>query len=398
MEDKRLYLKKTTIYTFPTEYTVFACMFIVIVVLSSVLTGINTVKLHNKSMVSETSVELHGRVEAEFIENFWLKNNYVNINGAMGRFLNQHEINDVVKMTNGYLTGTTEPLSEDVVADYANKTGEFSKSLKDRGIDYLYVTLPHMCDKYDNKMPIGITDNTNIILDDLNAAMQKNRVQTIDLRDELHEADLTTYDIFFKTDHHWTMQGGYFAYLELLRYISEKYDIDTSVKPSDIDNYIITTHNNNFLGSNGRRTGVYYTGLDDFSLMEPKYDTKITNLDSDTSGTLSDMMFRKERFTEGDYFSRYTYDTVLAPVSGNWKNSDAPIEKNIVIVGDSMSKAVIPFLVLTFKNVLFVNNADSVSVIDDNYLEKYSPDIIISLYALAPAMTENAYDWYLFTY
>ena len=64
------------------------------------------------------------------------------------------------------------------------------------------------------------------------------------------------------------------------------------------------------LGSRGQRTGIYYTGIDDFDLIIPDFKTSLMN-DKGKVGTMQDLMINTKPLSNKNYQSRYTYDNVL---------------------------------------------------------------------------------------
>ena len=50
----------------------------------------------------------------------------------------------------------------------------------------------------------------------------------------------------------------------------------TDEEALDIKNYEVNTYRNWFLGSIGKRVGIYYAGIDDIDLIYPKFDTLLS--------------------------------------------------------------------------------------------------------------------------
>ncbi len=342
---------------------------------------------------NEWKATVNSKFETDYISNFWEKYQYVNLNGLIRAVLGQQEMNGVVKLDNGYLTTLYSPVEKETVDKWAEQTLEFKDNLEKKGIEYLYVTVPHTIDKYNTQLPRGVEDYGNIFLDDMDRAMSDRGIKTLDLRECLHDEGLETYDIFYKTDHHWKTEGGFWAYTKLMEYLESACGFEVDGKIKNLENYSVTTYEDWHLGSRGQRTGIFYAGIDDFNLILPEFDTYIEIYGSDAGGTMEEMMIDKSALQNREYTSRYTYDSVMGGSSAaSWHNPDASVDKNVVIVGDSMIKSVAPYLALTFRNVFFVGD-NAVEVLNEEYVETYQPDLVISMYYVSWAASDRAYNW-----
>jgi len=341
---------------------------------------------------NEWNASTDSKLETDYISNFWLKYQYVNLNGWMCRILGQHEMNGVVELNNGYLNQTNDYLNDDSIMQYAEQTQLFQEHLKERGIEYIFFTVPYVVDKYDPQLPTGIVDYGNDNLDRLTEAFEQQGIKTYDLREALYNEGLETYDIFYRTDHHWTTQGGFWAYNEIVNYMEKEYGFQADDTIGNIDNYTITKYEKWHLGSRGQRTGKYYAGIDDFDLILPNFETYIERWGTEEGGDMQTMMINMAPLEKSDYMSRYTYDWVMGSSCGAWHNPNASVDKTIVIISDSMSKAVCPYLALTFSNVIYYYDAD-VSGITKEWLDTYQPDIIFSLNYITNTVYDSAYDW-----
>jgi hypothetical protein len=88
-------------------------------------------------------------------------------------------------------------------------------------------------------------------------------------------ADMTPADYendFFKTDHHWNLEGAFRAFCKLTAVLP---DYGFSVDPAwtDWDSYEKTVYEDSFLGSQGKRVGTLFAGLDDLTAIDPEFDT-----------------------------------------------------------------------------------------------------------------------------
>lgn len=335
-------------------------------------------------------------LETDYISNFWHKMQYVNFNGLMRNLLGQHEMNNIVKLKNGYLDSGwgASLLDEPTLDDRADSVSGFRDYLEQKGISFFYVTMPYVVDKYDRQLPIGINDYANQNLDALQEELLERDVKCMDLREAIHEDGLETYDIFFKTDHHWTTEGGFWAFQKITEYMEQEYGDTVDEMVKDIGNYDITTYEDAHLGSAGQRTGIYYAGIDDFDLIVPQFQTELTRMCDGTTGTFEEVLIDKAALQNTNYVNRYTYDSVLQYADDGIYNPDPLVDKKVLIIGDSMSKSVMPYMSLIYREVLFYPDSSDVSAIDEGYLETYQPDIVICMYYYTQLEEAIAYNFY----
>jgi hypothetical protein len=333
-------------------------------------------------------------LETDYISNFLGKIQFVNMNGLVRNVLQQQEMNGVVKLNNGYLMREMDNADESVLEANALATKELEEYIASWGGNLLYVTVPYVVNKYDPQLPAGVSDYGNSNLDRMREKVEALGINSLDLREEIYEAGISQYDLWYKTDHHWSTEGGFYAYTIMANYIEEMgwADLDDSI--GDMDNYDIITYDKWHLGSKGQRTGIYFAGIDDFDLILPKFETTIENLDTGEVGTLKDICLSMDALSNRDYTSRYTYDSVMGNSAGNYYNENAQSDKKILVIGDSMSSAVCPYFILSFQEMRAAGNRKS-PVLTREFLDEYQPDIVIMMYYADRSVTEGSFDFEL---
>ncbi|SEM26191.1 SGNH hydrolase-like domain-containing protein, acetyltransferase AlgX [Butyrivibrio sp. ob235] len=327
---------------------------------------------------NEWTPELGSKFETDIASTFYNKVGFVNLNGAICNILKQPTMNGVVKLNNGYLLSPFKHTSDKVLGKYADSVVKLNYYLKNRGTVLVYANPPYTTNKYDPELPVGVEDYGNDNCDRFLQMLRDAGVDTIDLREAMHDDGIDHYSMMYKTDHHWTTEAGLYAYGVLQDYIVEKTGCSVDERIADIQNYTVTTYKKWHLGSNGQRTGIYYAGIDDFDLIVPNFETTIQN-DEGVAGTMQDIILNKEPLTNKNYTSRYTYDNVLDRSLGNFKNLDCKNDIKVLTITDSYGKAVNPYLAMGFAQIDFVHDAD-VSVVTPEFIEEVDPDVVIMMY------------------
>ena len=373
---------------------VYIVVFIILVLGLGVLSGMKLVRFYVKQEIdyNEWTPELGNKFETDIASTFYQKFQFVNLNGAVSHLLGQSSMNNVVKLNNGHLMTPVQKSDDALLRRFADPTIQFHEYLKKRGTSLVYVSPPCTPDKYDPQLPAGVEDYSNDNVDRFIKRLSEAGIDTIDIREEMYKDGIEHYDMMYKTDHHWTTRAGFYTYGILEEYIVEKTGCEVDSRISDIDHYTVTLYEDWHLGSNGQRTGIYYTGIDDFELILPEFRTIIQN-GSGSIGSMQDLIINTEPLEDTDYTSRYTYDWVLWGSQGNFTNLDCPNDIRILIISDSFSNALNPYLIMGFKQLQYVYDAD-VSGVTPGFIESYDPDVVIMMYY--PNILQNGYSSFAF--
>ena len=317
------------------------------------------------------------------------KGSYINMNGAMARFLKQPMMNNRILMKNGHLTSVvSEPADPAIIQQAAENLTLFHKKQLERGKNFLFVLAPSQISKYESLLPAGYTDTTNETADQLLAMLNETGVPYLDLRQSLEADGISTTDAFFKTDHHWLPQTGFWAYTKILDKLDRMGAIQApDSRYTDSRQFTFETYKNTFLGSWGKRTGIYYAGVDDTVFIKPDFHTEISisipTRDLSLTGPYEEIAYNTEaqhNLEDPDYFQENMYalygwgDTALTM----WRNSQAPVDKKMLLIGESFGN--IPFSLMS----IACTSCDEIDLryYEDNftaYYEKYAPDMVIIL-------------------
>lgn len=290
----------------------------------------------------------------------------------------------VARMDNGYITfvdlDRTEVESMDkTVAEVAG----WYETLDGAGIPLLQIAYPRKTPRGDAGIPTGLTDWPSLKMSALADGLREEGVPVLDLRDSF-EALGDYSHLFFRTDHHWNIRGGLFAYQTIAATLREKYGLELDPYYEDIGNYNSKVLENWFLGSQGKRVGTLFAGTDDFELLTPDFDTSFSftrpSAQLTRSGAMEQTVLFPERVAQKDYFNGnpYTYyaggDYDLLTIV-NHLNTDGP---RILLIRDSMACAVTPFLSLACSELIQVDTRYYEGDVAQLALEM-NPDIVLVL-------------------
>ena len=179
-------------------------------------------------------------------------------------------------------------------------------------------------------------------------------IGNLDLRDYLKDSGMDLSDAFYTTDHHWKIETAFWASSQFCRWLNENYgeNLDPEGFYEDLDQYNQVVYKEIALGSMGRKTGRYYAGVDDFTLIYPKFAThyKYTNTiepDLEFGGRFEEALMatpvirQSAKPFDTDMYMTYLYGN---PAFSHIENLDQPDGINLCIIKDSFA---VPFAAFT---------------------------------------------------
>lgn len=333
------------------------------------------------------------KVEASFITNMFLKNLFIDYNGLFQRIVEKRVIEDadfnnkVIKDSSQQLTFVCPKID---INEYVKSMVQLKAYLDKSGVKLLFVQAPYkILDGY-TKLPPTIEDFANENADSFLQGLAQNNIDYMDLRQEIMKDNLNRDDLFFKTDHHWQIQTAFWAFTKVAKRLSNTYGFDTNTFYTDIENYNQKTYKNIFLGSQGIRVGKYYAGIDDFTLITPKFSTdyKVTIKEStdnitEYTGGFNQAIIRNDLIDISKSVSTNRYATYLTNPGCpeiTIENNTYLNNKKILLIKDSFAMPLSAFLSLTTQEIKILDLRYYRGGTLFDYLKNYSPDIVLFLY------------------
>ena len=325
---------------------------------------------------------------------------YGGVQRLSGRRLIQDTVggNTVARLSNGTLNfvnldSPTVP-GEDV-AVRAENTAELARALRAQGIPYLYVAAPQKLQRGVQLLPEGVTEGGNAYCDAYLENLSRLGVDYLDLRPAF-EGNGIYSSWFFRTDHHWKPEAAFFAWQNLTAVMADRYGFTTDPSLTDPASWSTTVLEDFFLGSQGKRVGTLYAGVDDFTIYTPQFATDLTYANADGSFTRTGPFERSvcfpERVEARDWFggNPYTYysggDYGLATMT-NHKNPEGP---RVVLIRESFSCALAPFLALSCSELTTIDLRHFSGDLMDT-ISALEPDLVLTLYTASTTGLDNMF-------
>lgn len=241
--------------------------------------------------------------------------------------LGKRENNGVLLARDGYLIETCNYTEENYAYLQKNlaKIEKLLASLEQNGISAESVLVPRKIDLLEDKLPQYYSTERNKYVWEL--VGEKH----ISLTGALEGAEGSGLRIFYKTDHHWTADGAYTAYValaEILGYTPHTRNYFNEITLSD-----------EFFGTTYSTSGFFFVGADTIkapSVAQGKYRVEIV----DTNTVLDDIY-------DASYLDRKDkYATFLSGNNAHVRITLASGEKRetLLIVKDSYAHSLAPYL------------------------------------------------------
>jgi len=314
------------------------------------------------------------------------KYNFIDLNGYIKNVLGQRQMNGIVKLNCGKLVSVAEEFKVEYAAQNTLELYEF---LQKEGIAFAYIQEPYEVCKYDSELPTGVEDYCNAGADTFLELLSEAGVPVVDMRSHLHtvlEADGKHHcDAFFSTDHHWKIETAFWAFTCITEYLEDWLGVKVPAEYTNPDNWQREVLEECMLGSNGRRSSMSFGGLDDLTLIYPKFKTEVVfSAPEQDIYRVGDFRqaYMDTSWLEGDNL----YDMVQYNVyiGEDWEYTrqeciNAPCDKKILVIKDSYFRPVQAFLGTVFAEVGTID----MRVFEGNvreYIMETDPDIVMICY------------------
>lgn len=318
---------------------------------------------------------------------------FVNLNGLFSRVLGQRLCNGVIRLDNGMLTF---PSYRKDIGPTADNLTAFNEFLADRGIPLLYVQAPCKVDGSDELMPDGMDYPANDNADELLLRLEQSGVPTCDLRPALSATPEAVSENFFATDHHWTNTAALKAFPIIVGRLAQLVPEQTvDMTYTDPNLWQAHTCRDWFLGSQGKRVGVFFGGVDDITYYTPKFETEMSCSVPMIHygfyhGDFSDAVLRMEHIERRDLFKLSPYCVYIGgdyPVVQH-RNAVAPNKLKVVMIKDSFTLPLQSYFSTLFQEVHVLDPRYMTSCNVSEYITMCRPDLVmvmISADMLGPA-------------
>lgn len=280
----------------------------------------------------------------------------------------------------GYIVGRYEQTSADYEIEQMISLQEY---LNNKGIKLLYVSEPakYIDDNFYWNQFGGesyLNRNTEVLLN----ALDEAGIEYIDLRDNITAQGRDPLSLFYRTDHHWTVPASKWAARIIADRLNNDFGYQIDLTCLNDERFEAVLYQEAWVGEAGKKIGESYVGRDDYTMLEPLYNTSYTVISGDEvrqddfAGTFIDKTYYEQCQTVDEQSSwHYSYRGMKNKEIYN----DNVESGSILLLGDSYENSMLPFLSLCVHHIYHVQPRDAYQSVRQ-YIEEHDFDTVIIAY------------------
>lgn len=292
-------------------------------------------QLENRTLAHSVQPTMQGvasgkdmlKMESYFADQLLLRGTFVEMQARLSKNLFQQPFrNGIYTAENGYMIEPSQAAQPVIPSAFQ----QFTKDV-DRPVYFALAPSKTVIAERDGIIPDYVASNAEQRYKTMQAGFMKAGITSIPL-DALKLTD------YFKTDHHWNVDGAYQAYGEIIRTVAKT---EPTLKKVEVDPESKRASEHPYFGSLARKTTLAYASTGDkieyydagqFKGIDVCYDKKCGQ-------PLIDKQFIKE---EGDYADRY--EVFMRGNHGILSMTSKTKGPKLLVLKDSFANPVLPFL------------------------------------------------------
>lgn len=276
-----------------------------------------------------------------FSDQIFGRGTMVNEYADVQKLLNKTYINEIIFGDNGYVFTVPNNAEDEKSIEYrVNYYSELKDEFKESSI--YFATYPSKDVVYSKYVPIK--DYKSIEEDAIQKLISRidtSKVTPLNLYYEMQGKE----DLFYKTDHHWNMNGVYLGYETLIKSMAKEFP--QVGEPKSKDSYNIETYSKVFVGSNGRRVGQLIKDQEDIQLYRyPDEDKFKVTINGEAAHLYYPELIDEYKYNN-DYDAYIRGDNAETIIENTRSKNDL----KIVMIGDSMDNPLVPLMAENFNKV-----------------------------------------------
>lgn len=268
-----------------------------------------------------------------FSDQFIMRDVFVGAKSVMEIGMLKHENNSVTLGKDGYIIKRVDYPNYDIIAKNVSSISIFGKAMEELGITYTLAMAGRNVDVLQRYLPSMYPNQHSDNLWEYFESLVTD-VDYVDLRTPLKsivDSD-TNEQIYYKTDHHWTTLGAYYAYAEIIKSFGEE--------PLPLNYFYIERVSDKFYGTTWSTAGMKWIQPDIMNFFrydgDEYYITEIVD-----TGRIIEGFYDWEQINKKDKYSAF--------IGGNNSrvniyHSEGTTREKLLLLKDSFAHSVAPFL------------------------------------------------------
>jgi len=331
------------------------------------------------------SGDFMSKFETYFTDQFPARDWFISLKAASEVALGKTENNDVFYGKNDTLYAKVPAPEEGEVDKRVGYVDRLAENLAPLDVPVYFSLVPNKLDIEGDKLndppavalfngggPLALS--VNYLGEDLWARAAQTRATWVDLRPEFESRYAAGDELFYRTDHHWTSLGAYYAYTGLMEAMGET--------PVPLDSLTKTTVTEDFLGTTWSSVGAGWIEPDHIDAYVPEDGVTVTV--EKGYGPEKTTMYHPEQLEVKDKYAYFLGGNQPLYVLKR-EGSTGP---KVLVVRDSYSDSLAPFLTLNCSEVhLFDPRYNRMPI--SAYVQQNGIDSVVVLYSMANFVTDN---------
>lgn len=302
----------------------------------------------------------HGKYTTNFekhiADQFAFRDTYIEVKTDFQKFMGNNESNGVYICSDGSLIENFKKPSDKDFNDRIDTLNSFSKSLPQ--VNKFLMIVPTSAEILKSKLPAyAPSDDELIYINKMKKSIDKD-VKFVDVVSSLNEKNKEY--IFYRTDHHWTTKGAYYAYKNLAETMN--------YTPLDEPNFDIKKVTDEFYGSLYSKSGYKHVKPDSIELYLPKVENDSVVEYADNN-KIENSLYNMENLKKKDKYTVFlngNHSLVKITTNNNSNNK-------LLLIRDSFANSIAPFLTLHYSEIYLVDlryyNDDLVELVKKNEIK-----------------------------
>lgn len=308
-------------------------------ILKLIFKDINFSYLENRVLQNKPKFNIQEFISGEYTKNFQkyiedqfpMRNTFVSIKSYTELFMKRKENNDVYIGSDGYLLQKFNKPVMELTKKNLKYINDFSKTF-----NTYFLLAPTATKIHENKLPkYAVPYDEEEYINYIRQKLNKG-VNFIPLINKLIEKN-NEY-IYYKTDHHWTTLGAYYAYVQFCKVYG--------IKALELNECDIIKASDNFYGSLFSKGNFTFVKPDTINIFEPKNKVK-TNVNYVAEDKITNTLYEKKHLQNKDKYSIFLDNNhPIIEINTSIKSG-----KKLIILKDSYANCFIPFLINHFEEI-----------------------------------------------
>lgn len=271
-------------------------------------------------------------------DQFALRDFWIGVKSDSDRIIGKKENNDVYLGKDGFLIQKFNKPEDKDLKDKVEIINSFDNLTPN--VNKYFMLVPTATKILEDKLPNYAADSDELTYIDKVKKSINSNINFVDLYDAL-SSKKDEY-IFYKTDHHWTTKGAYYAYTELSKKMG--------VEPKSEEDFNMKKVTDEFYGSLYSKGGFRHINPDSINLYLPKDDEEY-KVEYLGENKIRDSLYDMNNINKKDKYTVF--------FNGNYPfikiTTNKGERRKLLVIKDSYANSFIPFLTSHFSEIYMVD-------------------------------------------